>query len=540
MHVIAWMAKEGLGLNKFLSLGNKLDVAENEALAYFLQDPGTQAVYIYLEGLDNGRELMAIAQKSQKPVFVQLPNVGPETSAIAWSHTASLASDERVIEAACRQAGMLRVKSQAEFLVAAKLVGQPPVRGNKVVILSRSGGEAVIAAYACSQWGFKLPPLAPPLADLIHKRSRSQIIKPTNPIDLGDIFDFSVYSEVMAALCADPEVDAVVLNYGPVYDPERQAARDMAKVFIDLARQAEKPLAVSICSSLEEEAYFRDQLGVPVFHFPGEAVRALAYNRTWSRRPELMMGRKLPRFNLDKVAQLLTDAPSGFLSLPAALSLLPLLGIPVPGWKMAGSQEEALEAAADLGYPVCLKLSAPSLIHKTEVGGVQLNLQNPQDLAAAYARLEAVVRDHLPLGEEWEAVVMSQVLEGEEVIVGSRRDEVFGPVVAFGAGGIWTEVMEDVALRVAPLNTDETRRQILETRMGRILQGVRGKPAADLDALSNALCALSQLMVTFPQIQEVDLNPVRAFLGSRGILALDARVRVGEAGGEIQEIPAEG
>ncbi|MBM4284180.1 MAG: hypothetical protein FJ128_02870 [Deltaproteobacteria bacterium] len=526
MHLIAWMTREGLGLNKFLSLGNKMDVAENETLAYLLQDPGTQAVYLYLEGLEEGRELMALAQQSQKPVFIQLPNVGPETSAIAWSHTASLASDERVIDAACKQAGMVRLKSQAEFLVAAKMVGRPPVRGNRVVILSRSGGEAVIGAYACRQWGFKLPPLPQGLAALIHERSRSGIIKPTNPVDLGDIFDFTVYCEVMEALCRDPEVDAVVLNYGPVYEPEREEARKMAKVLIDLAEEAHKPLAISICASLEEESYFRDELGLPVFRFPGEAVRALAYSRTWAARPEVMLGRKSPRFHLERVAALLAHTPTGFLSLPDALSLLPLLGVPVPGWQTAASLEECLAAARDLGYPVCLKLCAASLIHKTEAGGVQLNLLNPKDLTAAYAHLEALAQNVLPLGEPWEVLVMSQVQEGEEVILGARRDHAFGPVVAFGAGGIWTEVVEDVALRVAPISAEEARRQILETKIGQILRGVRGKPPADLDALSRVLTALSQLMMAFPQVQEVDLNPVRAFLGSRGILALDARVKV--------------
>jgi acyl-CoA synthetase (NDP forming) len=278
-HLMGWMVREGLGLNKFLSLGNKLDVNENDALEYLLSDPGTAAIYLYLEGLSDGRVLMDLARRAEKPIFLHLANVGEETAAIAHSHTASLTADERVLAAACRQTGMVHVTSQYDFLAAAKLVGQPPVKGNRLVVLSRSGGEAVVAAYACRQQGFRLPPLSPQLADLVRKRSRAGVIKPTNPIDLGDIFDFDVYSEVVAAVCRDPEVDAVLLHYGPLADFEREAGREMARQVISEARACHQPLAVTLLISLEEEEFLRDTLKVPVFHFPEEAVAALALSR---------------------------------------------------------------------------------------------------------------------------------------------------------------------------------------------------------------------------------------------------------------------
>jgi len=529
MHVIAWMTKEGLGLNKFLSLGNKLDVKENEALAYFLEDPGTKVIYLYLEGLEDGRELLEVAKRATKPIFLQMPNVVAETSSIAMSHTASLATDEKVLEAACRQGNIFRLLSQADFLIAAKMTGQAPVKGNRLVILSRSGGEAVVGAYACKRFGFRLPPLAPELAALIHDNSRSKIIKPGNPIDLGDIFDFQVYSQVMDALCQDPEVDAVLLNYGPVYDMERPEAREMVRHFLRTSRATGKPLAVSVCYTIEEEDFFREELGVPVFHFPGQAVLALAYSRDFALRPGADdPALERPDFPEEKVAAILASAAAGgFLPMPQALSLLLAVGLPVAGWRAAASSEEALQAAAQLGFPVVLKLSAPSLVHKTEAGAVVLNLEDLAGVAAAYRQLADLAGRHLAPGEPWQVVVMQQVAEGEEVLLGASRDQAFGPVVAFGAGGVWTEILEDVALRVAPISPREARRQILETRMGRILQGARGRPAADLEALSRALSALSHLMDRFPQIQEVDLNPVRTFPGEKGMVALDARVRVG-------------
>jgi len=525
-HLCAWMNKEGLGLSKFLSLGNRLDVAENEVLAYLLNDPDTQAVYLYLEGLRDGRELMAVARGAAKPIYLHAPNVGEETAVIAHSHTASLATDERVLEAACRQSGMLPIKCQTEFLAAAKLAGQPPVKGKRVVILSRTGGEAVVTAYACRQWGFTLPPLSPPLADLIKERSRAGVINSTNPIDLGDIFDFTVYTEIMQALCLDPDVDAVLLNYGPMAEFEKERGREMARQFLEMARLAKKPLAITVLCTLEEEDFFREDLGVPVFHFPEEAVEALAASLYLSRRGEPAAQETPLLFDPEQVAAILPVQP-GFLSLPQALSLTNALGIAVAPWGLAGSPDEAAAVARGLGYPVCLKLAAPSLVHKTEAGAVLLNLRDAGEVAAGFARLAGTARESLPEGEDWQAVVMAQVEGGLELLLGARRDPAFGPVLACGAGGVGTEVLEDVSLRVAPLDPAQAREQIAATRLGRMLGGIRGQAPADLEALSRVLVTLSQFLLHFPQVQEVDLNPVKAFPGKPGLLALDARVRLG-------------
>lgn len=524
-HLFAWMAQEGLGLSKFLSLGNRLDVAENEVLAYFLEDPASQAVYLYLEGLADGGELMSLARRASKPIFIHAPNVGDETAVIAHSHTASLATDERVFEAACRQSGMLPIKRQTEFLNAAKLVGQPPVKGSRVVVLSRTGGEAVITAYACRQWGFELPPLSPALAQLLRERSRAGIIKPTNPIDLGDIFDFGVYEEIMAALCRDPEVDAIIFHYGPLADFEIDRGREMGRELVEQARAAGKPLVVTVLISLDEEEFLRETLGVPVFHFPEEAVEALAASRYLTAGGEVAAAETPSLIDEVQVTALLPPEP-GFLSLAPALSLIGALGITVAPWGQAATPEEAVAVAAGLGYPVCLKLAAASLAHKTEAGAVLLDLQDAAAVAAGFNRLAQTAREALPGGEVWQVVVMAQVQGGLELLLGARRDPDFGPVLAFGAGGIGTEVLEDVSLRIAPLDPAQAREQIASTRIGRMLSGIRGQLPADLEALSRALTVLSQLMLRFPNIQEVDLNPVRAFPGKEGLLALDARVRV--------------
>lgn len=529
-HLLAWMAREGLGLNKFLSLGNKLDVAENEVLDYLLTDPGTAAIYLYLEGLADGPGLLQVARRAAKPVFLQLANVGEETATIARSHTASLAADEQVLEAACRQTGMVHITNQADFLNAAKLIGQPPVKGDRLVVLSRSGGEAVVAAYACRRHGFTLPPLSPRLVDFIRQRSRAGVILPTNPVDLGDIFDFTVYTEIVAEVCRDPEVDAVLLHYGPLAEFERPAGREMAERVVAVARAAGKPLAVVLLVSLGEEEFFRDTLKVPVFHFPEEAVQALALSRSQATRraPVFLEENRGPLPGEKKLAEILgASPPAGFLSIPQALSLVAALGLPVAAWKMAGAPEAAAAAAAELGYPVVLKLSAPSLVHKTEAGAVLLDLAGAPEVAAGFNSLAAAARRQVPPGEPWEIVVMAQAAGGRETLLGARRDDSFGPVLVFGAGGIETEVLQDVSLRVAPMDAAMARDLMAETKIGRILAGLRGRPPADLDGLARALVALSRLLERFPQIQEVDLNPTLLFPGKPGLLVLDARVRVG-------------
>jgi acetyltransferase len=527
-HVLAWMTKEGLGLNKFLSLGNKLDVAENEVLQYLLEDPGTEAIYVYLEGMQDGRGLLAAARGAAKPVYLHLANVGPETATIALSHTASLTTDERVLEAACRQSRIIRVKTQSEFLNAARLVGQPPVKGDRLVVFSRSGGEAVVTAYACRRFGFTLPPLSETLVQSIKARSRAGVIHPTNPIDLGDIFDFTVYTDIMAAVCRDPQVDAVLFHYGPIADFEQEAAQAMARRMLQLARAAQKPLAVTVLCTLDEADYLRDTLGMPVFHFPEEAVQALALSRDLAARKESLSPAEPPAWRqADTIAKMLTGPkPGGFLPLAQALTVMGALGLDLAPWTAAASPEEAATAAGRVGFPVVLKLAAPSLIHKTEAGGVALDLHDAVAVQEAFARLTQVAQSHLPPQEAWQVVVMSQIAGGLEVLLGARRDDSFGPVVAFGAGGVDTEILDDVALRLAPLNPAQARDLMAETRIGRILAGTRGRPPADLDGLSRVLTALSHLMVQFPHIREVDLNPVRVFPGKPGLVALDARIRL--------------
>jgi acetate---CoA ligase (ADP-forming) len=530
-NVMAWLAQSGLGMNKFVSVGNKLDINENDILAFFLEDPGTTLIYLYMEDLADGRRLMELGRHAKKPILLHKANIGSLSADIARSHTASLAVDDEVVSAACCQSGILRVHSRNEFLHAAIALLQPPLKGDRLVVLSRSGGEAVVVADACQKAGFQLPPLSPEIIRLIESRSRAGVIKPMNPLDLGDVFDFSLYQDVAAAFCADPEIDAIVFNYGPLTNVEQEPARAMAKNLIDLARQYEKPLLISVIGNLEERQFFRQELGVPVFAFPGEAIRSLSLARSYNVCQLLPPPTEPPEVtSLPAVDRVLASrlAFPGPLALPVALEVIQTLGIAVPMWQLATSVSAAEEAAISLGLPVCLKLAAPSALHKSDLGGVLLNLNSVAAVREGFQSLEQVAKMHLPAGENWQVLVMPHIEGGMEVIIGAKRDRAFGPMIIFGAGGIWVEVLEDVAMRLVPLDLSAAQDLIAETKIYKILKGLRGQPPLDVTSLAQSLVLLSALMMHCPQIQEVDLNPVRVFPQGQGILALDARIILGE------------
>jgi acetyltransferase len=305
----------------------------------------------------------------------------------------------------------------------------------------------------------------------------------------------------------------------------------MAKSLIDLAQRFHQPLAIAVIVNLEELDFFRQTLRAPVFTFPEEAIQALASARDWHNRsipPSPPLPADVPDFTT--VEEILTPHryTSGPLPLPLALQIGRAAGIPVPDWRRVHFADAARVAADDLGYPVCLKLVAPSAVHKSDLGAVVLRLDTPGAVVEGFSQLEKVAANRLPAGEVWEVVVMPQIEGGIEVLAGAKRDATFGPVIMVGAGGIWVEFLQDVAMGIAPLSEAAARRLIDQTRISALLQGRRGQPPADIAGLAQTLVRLSTLMLRFPFLQEVDLNPLRVFPAGQGIMALDARIIVGD------------
>ncbi len=507
----------GVGVNKVVSIGNKTDLKENDYLRFLLQDPGTGIVCLYLESIDAGRELMELAHSGDKPVIIHKANRGAASQRIAFSHTAALADDDRVVSAAFRQAGIIRAASFRDAVAIAQGLALPPVRGNDLLIISRSGGHAVIGADAAERHGFHLPPLPSDLGQRMQARFRADVIAPTNPLDLGVIFDFEVYAQIVAE-CLQAVSPSAVLLINTYSVAEAEAAHHLARRVEEIVRETSRPIA--LCTYAQgDEGMIQQEVGIPVFGEIEEAVRALAAARDYhlwrARRSEHLphpVGQP-PQ----EAAWLL--AKEGVLTADRALAACQAYSIPVAPWQVAATPDEAARAATQMGYPVALKLLSAAVVHKSDAGGVALGLTDAGAVQWEATGMLARVDGPAAL------MVQRMAPDGVEVILGGKRDATFGPVVMFGLGGVQVETLGDVAFRVAPLTRRDAEEMIAEVRGSRLLEGMRGRPPVDREALIAALLALSRLMVENPQVAEFDINPL--ILLDHGAAAVDARARIG-------------
>ncbi len=524
--ILNTLTSEGLGVAKLVSMGNKLDVDENDLLEYLVADPETQAICLYLEGIVDGRRLMDLARRTDKPILVLKSNRGAAARRIAASHTAALAADDQVVDGAFRQVGIRRVAGLGELVHYLKALSLPPMRGSRVAVLSRSGGHAVIAADECELNGLELVELPRDFLDRAQQRLRANVIRLTNPMDLGDVFDLDVYRDLARDTLAMEQVDGMVFMHTYVSGPEGPGAEVFFRKLHELSMRAGKPVAMHPDTSSEEVSRLKKVLPGPVFDEPTEAVRALALRRDFRRgvlpdgvRPE---GPADPDLVQGVLAR--ARAEGRHLLLPEALTVAAAYGVRVPTGIEALDEEQALEAAASLGYPVALKVVGADLLHKSDVGGVRLHLADEAAVRGAYQEIMSAAAGRAPGASVNGVLVQPMAAEGRDMIIGARRDPDFGHVVLVGMGGIFVEVLADAALRVAPFGRATAEGMLRELRAYRVLEGVRGQAPADVPSLVAAIGGVTRLVTDFPEIAEIDLNPVRVGNAGEGCLALDARI----------------
>jgi acetyltransferase len=529
MSVLNLMANEGLGLNKFVSVGNMQNLDAEDMLAYLITDPGTRVIFIYLESMRNGRRLMELARQSPKPILVFKSNIGRLGQRIAMSHTASLTSDDRVVDAAFYQSGILRVRDATSLGNSLKILELPPMRGDRLAVISRSGGHAVIAADACELSGFQLAHFPESFLREIEKNFRASVIKLTNPLDLGDLFDLNVYAQIAEQTLQLEEVDGIVFLHTAISEAENRATRMLLERIIELVKKYDKPVAFYVSTSAQEVVNLKATYPFPIFTQVVETVRAL--EMSYAAYHGMGKGNALekpPVFSVDQanVDSLIQSAiaEKRDLLLTEALEVLEHFGIPTVRSVMAASVEEATTAAEKMGYPVAIKIVAEQISHKSDVGGVQLNLRNGPAVATACEDMLGRIQKAYPQAKIDGVLVQPMITGGRELILGGRQDPQFGPVVLVGLGGIFVEIFEEVMVRVAPISLAVAREMIDGLRGSAILKGARGHQPADIEALTQALLRLSQLLVSFPQIKEVDINPLRVFGEGEGCAALDARI----------------
>lgn len=528
MSVMSLMANEGLGLSKFVSVGNMLNIGAEELLAYLVDDPGTRLMFLYLESIRDGRRLMEIARRSPKPILAFKANTGGLSRQIAASHTAALSGDDRVVDAAFSQCGIIRVHDETSIVNGFKALQLPPMRGNRLAIVSRSGGHAVVAADACEAAGFKLAHFSDAFIREIESHFRASVIRLTNPLDLGDLFDLDVYAEIIERTLQQPWVDGVVFLHTSSTKTERDRTRELIARLEQAPRRSDKPIALYLSAAADELAYLRKTFAIPIFTQVVETIRALELSHRCCQAQQLQVESDVPQLAVDRGATRATIdralATGRDLLLDEAIAVLQYYGIPVAQSFRAATVEEAQAAARRAGYPVALKVISEEISHKSDVGGVRLNLCDADAVAAAYQEMAERIRLVRP-GAAFDGVlVQPMAADGHELILGGRRDAQFGPVVLVGLGGVFVEIMGQAALRVAPIGRREAQAMIAELRGAAILQGARGRLAADTAAVGEALLRVSQLLCDFPEIQELDINPLRVFDESAGCLALDARV----------------
>lgn len=528
LSIINHMAGDGIGLNKFVSVGNMLNIDAEDLLEYLIEDKGTRIIFVYLESIRDGRRLMDAARRSHKPILIFKSNIGKLGRNIAASHTASLSSDDKVVDAAFRQCGITRVHDMTTLSDYMKTLRLPPLRNKRLAIISRSGGHAIVAADACELAGFRLAEFPEAFIREIETHFRASVIKLTNPLDLGDLFDLDVYHRIVQETLPQDNVDGVVFLHTSVA-PEHEETKKLIRRLERLCHQHDKPVAVYLSATSEEIAKLRRDSEFPIFTRIVEMFRALRLNYDHTEKISQASAKEnVPVFVVDKpkVTQFVEAAQheNRDLLLDEAMEVLETYGIATLRGLTATNAQDARSAADTLGYPVAMKLISEHISHKSDVGGVQLNLRDGSAVIDAYQDMVSCIEKACPETGFDAVLVQPMAVGGRELIVGGRQDRQFGPVVMVGLGGIFVEIFEKAAIRIAPISPNEAHAMIEELSGSQILMGARGQKRFDIDAIVETILRVSQLLMDFPEIKELDINPLRIFHEGEGCSALDARI----------------
>jgi acetyltransferase len=503
---------ERVGLNKLASIGNKLNLNENDFLEYLISDAGTKVIGMYLEHFSDGRRLMELATRTDKPLVLVKGNRGQGSREIAHFHTTALAGDDQTADAAMAQAGVHRVRNLREMIDGLKIFSLPPLKGPNLAIMTRSGGHGVLAADCVERYGFRLARFPEALVDKIGE-NKTHVIRLTNPLDVGDIYDMGTYPGIVEMMLREEGIDGVVFVSAHSAESDNAQIERLIREAARMSPLYGKPVVLCMVSSRDRWFALKEAADIPVFSDVDDALYALSWSLAHSRY-QVEKGLTGPwtgggaEKNGSPGSSVIMDPGETF-------ALLERHGLPVAAYAIAASSREAARAAEGLGYPVAVKIASPNLLHKTEVGAVALDLKDARAVRQTINRME---------GKRYLVQKMAQ--PGYEVIVGGRQDREFGPVVIFGLGGIFVELLRDTSIRVAPIDKKTARDMIAQVRGAAILRGFRGKPPADTEGLSDILVAVSRLLAGNASIRNIDINPVIVGEKGTGCTVVDAKIEV--------------
>ncbi|HWQ32006.1 MAG TPA: GNAT family N-acetyltransferase [Blastocatellia bacterium] len=521
----------GLGVSSFISVGNKADVSGNDLLQYWETDDATDVILLYLESFGNPRRFARIARRvsRRKPIVAVKSGRTAAGARAASSHTAALASSDVAASALFEQTGIIRVDTLAEFFYVARLLASQPVpAGRRLGILTNAGGPGILAVDAAEAAGLEVPALGEATQERL-RAALPNIAVPSNPIDMTAGAGPEEYRACLEALCDDPNFDTLLVIFiPPLATPSAEVARVVSEVLSQRPNLQRTVAAVFLDTHSRLTSIQAGERKVPVYNFPEGAVAALGAAARYG------MWRSAPAGNtvsipIDRAAVervLAAERESGWLRPVEVATLLGAAGISTLVPQEVRSPDAAAKAAAATGGPVALKVSQPAILHKSDVGGVVLNVA-PAQAAEAYSRMAGQLAQHGITLEA--ATVWPMAKPGVEVLAGVTNDSIFGPLVAFGSGGVLVELLDDVVFRILPLTDRDVAGMIRETRAHRLLKGYRGSPPADVAAVEQLLLRLAALAEAVPQIAEIDLNPVLVHPEGEGLTLIDARVRLATA-----------
>ncbi len=527
--ILDWAQAGRLGLSKFVSLGNKADVSETDLLGAWGEDSASSVILCYIEGLPDGQEFIRTARKisKSKPIVALKSGITQAGSRAVSSHTGSLAGSEQAYQAAFTQAGVIRADSLEDLFDFAIGFGYlTHLKGDRIAILTNAGGPGILATDALERAGLKLARFDPERI-----RSLEQFLpdaaSAANPVDvLGDA-RADRYKFALEQIISDPHVDGVLIILTPQAMTE---IVETAKVVAEIDSRVDIPLLACFMGEARVKVGVEvlEAHNIPNYAFPERAARvlqAMIEFRDYQRKPlpvfeTIEADRDSVRKTIDRVLG------EGRVSIgdAEARSIITAYGMEIPPSGLAETPERAVEVAAEMGYPVVLKIASPDILHKTDVGGVKVGLDNPTEVRDAFELMTYRAQRYLPEARLWGCLVQKMVAPGLEILIGMNRDPQFGPLVTFGLGGIYVEILKDVAFRVAPYAREEVVEMLSEIRASALLDGVRGEEPVDRDAIVDAIMRVGQLVIDFPEIAELDINPFVVYPKGQGGIAIDMRL----------------
>ncbi len=529
--VIDWARGQGYGLSRLVSLGNQADVSETDVLAPVAADPFTRVLGLYIEGVKDGARFVENARQValQKPIIaLKVGRYAAGRRAVA-SHTGALAGQESAYNAAFRRAGVLRAEtSEGMFDRARALAWCPLPKGRRVAVLTNAGGPGVTATDALEEQGLKLAEFTATTHDALQK-----ILSPAaslhNPVDMLAAASPDQFATCLRILLEDANTDSVMVIYPT---PPMYTSGAVAKTIIPAIHHADKPVVVAVMGErlIQEAVEHLRAARIPEYRFPERAAAALG--ALADRSDALKFAQAVPVLVEDvkpwKVSETFQgcDAAAGFLPPEVSEQILEAYGIPTAALHLTRDSDEAQECARQIGFPVALKIASSDIPHKSDVGGVLLNLKDEQAVQTGWAALTQRVSANHPNASVEGVYVQRMIPTGQEVIVGSVRDAQFGPLVMFGSGGVEVEGLKDVAFALAPLTQPDAEYLLSNTWAGRKLAGFRNLPPADREAVLDVLYRLAQLAADFPQLSEIEINPLQVLPAGQGAIAVDVRIRL--------------